>query len=908
MSQQIASGGNSKQKLKRVEEVRRAKLRYLAAIAAELRVAQKNAAGKEASEAAVKDMNNQHISDGGNTTDVSSSSSSSYDEEVCKILRSRKTDLFGKVVALSSDSGSDSRSEDDSEFTSSSSVEENSSQYTESSDSSIAIKPTDHGGFKRDTRNTMTKILTAREYRIKSQAEEITHLCQSWKTEANNRETMPAHSISDGNDIFEMLKDGQNQMESQAKEIESLRENIKVLNACKIEKEVVTEGARGIEIARNDCGTIQHSQDANYASFSGGGAINEQSNKDNATRFGNVGAQATSALTKPRKKVSDRKMIRRLRLVGLFGSEDSKKLSKKKKASASLPLITKQADDKYEFNNPDKFHKKRSGTQYLKTLLCWRPPKHDGFIDGSQPVPSSQTGTSRSLRVEPIENAGRQQQVSLTLFPLLPSSHRLNLDEGNMSLISTSEESGFSSSGGGSYMDIDTDTESEEEELIRAFLCRSDDMQEEKSQTLSLSPSQMKTWPYDEPLDDRIAIKKSFSPDTKSTDGLGDDHSRLHLVQRRLFEMGSIHYTQDFEFIPKYENHLEHLSNDNYGVKTEIWEASFPNGNDSSVPQETIYFATVVANEATVDIEKLQVALSSEVSFTTCPTIFRAPMRVVETMTGYKPSSTDAICPTKNLRLFLDESIIDLPFGSVGSYRDNIGSAATEKCLWISKANFLSIIHDRAGDVNFPSWIPRSESSSSLVDYDTCQPALVPPTSQKKSISDNAVFCPFGLPFDVFEADDSQNLDPVAKYDKSKPGCENPTWKSENGGYSPEWVDFDDDAVSLKSVSFVAESDDSVWPECKIVVTTKDSVAREDDSDLLYLPQVYKPNHVIQKKTWKNRFSKGSRKKLLPSAPLYTSETVAAHRGKRQGRPEFEEDNSDTSVSSFNSYDSGLRL
>jgi prolyl-tRNA editing enzyme YbaK/EbsC (Cys-tRNA(Pro) deacylase) len=175
----------------------------------------------------------------------------------------------------------------------------------------------------------------------------------------------------------------------------------------------------------------------------------------------------------------------------------------------------------------------------------------------------------------------------------------------------------------------------------------------------------------------------------------------VFLMEHRLLGTGKV-TRKDFDFVPDYvskevlhlideEKKLEmEKTADKNGVshvKTGIWEVT--SFEDDGRPKETYYVVTGVSMEDRVDTKKLRKYVFAGQQHRRRPKIDMAPTDIAEGLAGYRSGTMAPICHTQNMKLFLEESLMERVDDE--NHRLNVGSGVFGKCLSISPKNFLAI-------------------------------------------------------------------------------------------------------------------------------------------------------------------------------------------------------------------------
>lgn len=194
------------------------------------------------------------------------------------------------------------------------------------------------------------------------------------------------------------------------------------------------------------------------------------------------------------------------------------------------------------------------------------------------------------------------------------------------------------------------------------------------------------------------------------------------LMAQRLLATGLFH-EGDFEFVPDYVSkevlHLrEEKKEDEYDptrdenvshVKTGIWEVTLI--ADDGTPKEPYYVVTGVCMEDRVDTKRLRKVLFEGQTHKRRSKLALAPTSIAEELAGYKSGTMAPICHSQNLKLFLEERIVENVDETV--HRVHVGSGMFGKCLSISVKNFLDVARSNPEGVNVCSIVQKAKSKKS---------------------------------------------------------------------------------------------------------------------------------------------------------------------------------------------------
>ena len=186
----------------------------------------------------------------------------------------------------------------------------------------------------------------------------------------------------------------------------------------------------------------------------------------------------------------------------------------------------------------------------------------------------------------------------------------------------------------------------------------------------------------------------SIGKDASQVDQGSKGHvdQRLCLVAQRLLASGVCKTTNDFDFVSEtISNKRSDLSSDEGHssvsfVKTGVWEViTF---QEDSTPKDPFYVVTGVSMQDRVDTRKLRKAILKGMSYSRRPKIHMAPTAIAEDLTGYKSGTMAPICHTTNMKLYLEESILQ---DSDTTHMFVCGSGLFGKGLSITQEKFLQV-------------------------------------------------------------------------------------------------------------------------------------------------------------------------------------------------------------------------
>ncbi|CAB9513587.1 expressed unknown protein [Seminavis robusta] len=188
------------------------------------------------------------------------------------------------------------------------------------------------------------------------------------------------------------------------------------------------------------------------------------------------------------------------------------------------------------------------------------------------------------------------------------------------------------------------------------------------------------------------------------------------LMVERLLRTGVCRSMEDFEFVPdKVSKEVAHLFADEKKedeaeqdenvshVKTGIWEVvTFEDDGTAKAP---FYVVTGVSMTDRVDTKKLRKAIFKGQCSGRRPKLHLAPTSVGETLAGYKSGTMAPICHSKNMKLYLEETIL------IGDREHRIlcGSGMFGKCLSIAEDKFMEVARSNSEGVELVSLIQKKK-------------------------------------------------------------------------------------------------------------------------------------------------------------------------------------------------------
>jgi len=205
---------------------------------------------------------------------------------------------------------------------------------------------------------------------------------------------------------------------------------------------------------------------------------------------------------------------------------------------------------------------------------------------------------------------------------------------------------------------------------------------------------------YDD--DDATACTAISHSSSLSSRSKREDSVPISLMEERLLNTDLVK-RDDFDFVPDYvskevlhlideetrlrvANNKENVSH----VKTGIWEVTI--FEDDGSPKDTYYIVIGVSMDGRVDTKKLrkQLFAGQQEQYKRRPKMEMAPTDIAEGLAGYRSGTIAPLCHTKNMKLFLEESLVT-GVDDTETHRLYVGSGMFGKCLSISVKNFLSI-------------------------------------------------------------------------------------------------------------------------------------------------------------------------------------------------------------------------
>jgi len=205
----------------------------------------------------------------------------------------------------------------------------------------------------------------------------------------------------------------------------------------------------------------------------------------------------------------------------------------------------------------------------------------------------------------------------------------------------------------------------------------------------------------DDDNDERATCVATSHTSSSSSCSKEEQSIPISLMEERLLNTGLL-TRDDLDFVPDYvskdvlhlideETRLLRGANDEENVshvKTGIWEVVI--FEDDGSPKDTYYVVTGVSMDDHLDTKKLRKHLFAGKTYSRRPKITLAPTDIAEDLTGYQSGTMAPICHGKNMKLYLEESLLQ-GVDDTEKHRVNVGSGIYGKCLSISWKHFLLI-------------------------------------------------------------------------------------------------------------------------------------------------------------------------------------------------------------------------